>query len=724
MMKNRLSPLALMIVTGLAHSTLYAAHQHDDEMLDRVTVTATSLPTVDSSKISENTISSQRAYKSDTAAFLDDVAGMSMYSGGGVSGLPFMRGFADDRLRIKIDGMDLISACANHMNPPLSYLSPSRVAEIQVYSGIAPVSLGGDSIGATIIAKSKAPEFAAEGKTLTKGEIGSYYRSNGDARGGHLSTTLATENFSINYDGSTAKANNYDAGGNFKPAGNTAVDRSALAADEVGSSAYESRNHAIDLGYKLDNHLFQLKFGYQDIPYQAWPNQRMDMLENRSHQWNFIYNGQYDWGTLETSVYHENTKHRMQFGDDKQFMYGVARGMPMETEGKNTGVSLKTEVILNARDLLRLGGDLQKYRLDDFWEASGGMMMAPDTFWNINNGERDRYAVFAEWEAAWNKRWTTIAGIRHETVKMDTDDVQGYNMMYQADADAFNASNRSITDHNIDMTLLARFVPSATHDYEFGYAQKTRSPNLYERFAWSTDGMAMRMVNLLGDGNGYVGNVDLDPEIAHTLSFTANFHDAQQHDWHVSLTPYISYVDDFIDAERLNGNNGEFVNLQYQNVSARLYGMDLSGFKTIYQSEQLGQLTGFATISYVRGKNRDSGDNLYNIMPLNATFTLEHSKNGWRNNVEWVLVSGKDKVNHERNEMETAGYGLINLRTSHEWKQARVDFGVENLFDRLYSHPLSGAYLGQGATMNTSVPWGVTVPGMGRSVYAGLTFKF
>lgn len=137
MMKNRLSPLALMIVTGLTHSTLYAAHQHDDEMLDRVTVTATSLPTVDSSKISERTISSQRAYKSDTAAFLDDVAGMSMYSGGGVSGLPFMRGFADDRLRIKIDGMDLISACANHMNPPLSYLSPSRVAEIQVYSGIA-----------------------------------------------------------------------------------------------------------------------------------------------------------------------------------------------------------------------------------------------------------------------------------------------------------------------------------------------------------------------------------------------------------------------------------------------------------------------------------------------------------------------------------------------------------------------------------------------------------
>ncbi|HAO25637.1 MAG TPA: TonB-dependent receptor, partial [Methylophaga sp.] len=111
-MKKRLSPLAMMILTGLASAPLYAAHEHDDEMLDRVTVTAASVPTVDSTTLSENDISAQRAYKSDTAAFLNDVAGMSMYSGGGVAGLPFMRGFADDRLRIKVDGMDLISACA------------------------------------------------------------------------------------------------------------------------------------------------------------------------------------------------------------------------------------------------------------------------------------------------------------------------------------------------------------------------------------------------------------------------------------------------------------------------------------------------------------------------------------------------------------------------------------------------------------------------------------
>jgi iron complex outermembrane receptor protein len=59
----------------------------------------------------------------------------------------------------------------------------------------------------------------------------------------------------------------------------------------------------------------------------------------------------------------------------------------------------------------------------------------------------------------------------------------------------------------------------------------------------------------------------------------------------------------------------------------------------------------------------------------------------------------------------------------------RIDLGVENLFDTFYSLPLGGAYLGQGTTMTStpvgSVPtWGTAVPGMGRSIYAGVKVTF
>ena len=49
-------------------------------------------------------------------------------------------------------------------------------------------------------------------------------------------------------------------------------------------------------------------------------------------------------------------------------------------------------------------------------------------------------------------------------------------------------------------------------------AHKVRSPNVYQRYTWSTWSMAAMMNNIVGDGNGYVGNLDLQPEVAHTLS--------------------------------------------------------------------------------------------------------------------------------------------------------------------------------------------------------------
>jgi len=50
---------------------------------------------------------------------------------------------------------------------------------------------------------------------------------------------------------------------------------------------------------------------------------------------------------------------------------------------------------------------------------------------------------------------------------------------------------------------------------------------------------------------------------------------------------------------------------------------------------------------------------------------------------------------------------------------------VENALNKFYASPLGGAYVGQGMTMSTNgVPWGIPVPGMGRSIYAGVNVKF
>lgn len=197
------------------------------------------------------------------------------------------------------------------------------------------------------------------------------------------------------------------------------------------------------------------------------------------------------------------------------------------------------------------------------------------------------------------------------------------------DAAACNAQDRERTDNNWELTALARCTPDANGDLEFGMARKVSSPNLCERYTWS---MAAVMNNLVGDGIGDFGNINLKPEQAHTVLATLDLHAADRRWEQLRVTPYYTRVTDYIDAIRCpvgascalaNGTTtNQFVVLQYANQSAELYGLDVS---------------------------------------------------------------------------------------------ARM--------------PLGGAYVGQGTTMalnrgRGNPAWGTAVPGMGRSIYTGLTLKF
>ncbi|MCG3170243.1 MAG: Vitamin B12 transporter BtuB [Pseudomonadales bacterium] len=692
-----------------------------------------------------------RASSSDSAKMLQNVPGVHAYGAGGVSSLPSVHGLADDRLRIKVDGMDLIASCPNHMNPALSYLDPAQIGTLQVYAGIAPVSMGGDSIGATIVAETAVPLFAAPGQgALLTGEAGAFYRSNGDAKTANLAATWASSTVSLSYTGATSQADNYDAGDAFKTTRETGRPGHTLDLDEVGSSAWETRNHTLGVAVKNDRHLLQASFGYQDMPYQLYPNQRMDLLDNEQKRVNLRYLGQFDGVAVEARAYRETVDHFMDFGDDKRFWYGsnsgagtpcspvrfhgdplgtCAGGMPMYTGSETVGALLRADLTLSPEDLLRVGAEYQSYELDDWWPASGGGM-GPGTFWNIRDGERERKALFAEWESRFATAWTASLGVRYERVGTDAGDAQGYSTAVMApgaqyaDSTRFNALDHARNDDNWDLAALARHVASERLEIEFGYAHKVRSPNLYERYTWSTWAMAATMNNFVGDGNGYVGNPALDPEQADTLSAALDWHSADR-SRQLRVTPFYTRVDDYIDAVARPGFLVDRFNvLDFANQEARLYGVDVYG-RTPIARTGAGEVGLEVLLNYTDGENRDSGDDLYNIMPLNAKIMLTHRLGRWDNALELVVVDGKDEVSDVRNEIATGSYELVNLNLGYNWARVRVDFAVENVFDEFYSLPLGGAYIGQGTTMSMNgVPWGIAVPGMGRSFNAGVTLRF
>ncbi|HLO76886.1 MAG TPA: TonB-dependent receptor, partial [Magnetospirillum sp.] len=648
--------------------------------------------------------------------------GVAVQTGGGVSGLPVIHGLADDRVRQVVNGMTITSACPNHMNPPLSYLDAESVGRIEVLPGVTPVSAGGDSIGGTIVVDQAPPVFAeGEQDYRATGRLSTAYRSTSHGIATTGSLTGATKSVSLNYTGSFSRAGDYHRGGDN---------------ERVQTSQYRKQEHSVTMAGRHDGDVLAMQVGYGHTPSEGFPNARMDLVDNTNKFVNGRYDARFGWGELALRAYWQGVDHKMDFLDGVK----SAGTMPMLTEAQDMGYSAKADIPLNNRDTLRIGNEFHRYTLNDWWPPTSNTpngMMSPNDFQNINDGERNRLGTFAEWEAKWTPRWSTLLGVRNDTVWMDTGDVQGYSqadntggMMpmstnYLTDSTNFNARSHAKTDVNFDATALARFEADKSASYEGGYARKTRSPNLYERYSWSTNRMASSMNTWFGDGNGYVGDIDLKPEVAHTVSLGADWHDPARKVWGVKVTPYYTYVQDYIDADLV----GNFTNMmgmptgfglyKFANHDAQLYGADISGNRELLDDVSLGRAVFKASLSWVRGQNLDTGDNLYNIMPVTLRMGVDHRLGGWFSGADMELVDSKDFVASDRKENRTPAYALFNLRTGYEWDNLVLSAGIENLFNHLYHEPLGGTDLAERTKTN-----GSNVYGAGRTYLAGVTVKF
>lgn len=678
---------------------------------------------VDSNTLSENgavvidraSLTRTHGAASDTAATLESLPGVSAYNAGGVSSLPVVRGLDNQRLSILVDGVRIDDVCPNNMNPPLSYTDPQTVESISVLTGVTPVSMGGDTIGGAIAVETVRPRFATGEALLVTGRVSGFYRSNGDAFGGSATATLANRLFSLTYAGSYTQSGNDTGGGDD---------------GTVRSTEYAKTDHSLTLAAQTDLGLFELRGGIQRVPYEGFPNQYMDMVDNRSWFLNGRYRGAFAWGDIDLAVHYRDTDHVMNFLDDKGGSAGG--GMPMNTEGHTAGYTLGFSLPLSDAQTLRLGSALHHQWLNDWWPpVAGSMMMGPDVFVNINRAHRDRLGHYVELESRLSDRVTTVLGLRNDQVWMNTGDVQPYgtNMMQMGDvaaANAFNAADHNHHDSNWSGSAIVRVDATDNLRLELGYAHKVRSPNLYELYAWGRGSMASRMIGWFGDGNGYVGNIALDPERADTISASATFTGGNAVPWTLRIAPWFTHVSDYIDVVKIAdltdmmGMPTGFVQLQFANAEARLYGIDISGQATLWQGTSGGSLVFDAAASWSRGDNLDDDGALYHQMPFNARAALRYANRGWDANVEVQGVADKTRVDATHNETETDGYVLVNLGMGYGWNGFRIGVEATNLLDRAYALPLGGMSIGDYDATGVLRP----VPGRGRSVNVQFSAAF
>lgn len=735
--KKALLPTLIIILAGFPQPLLAeeAAEPTELETLELGTVVVTDRAneaTFDNGDLSYSSLTASQARSSDTASLFRDVPGISLATGGGVSSLPSIHGMGDERVKISVNGMNITSACSNHMNPALSYISPTNVGKAQVMAGITPVSMGGDSTGGTIAVDSLAPDFASSAdKPLFFANAGGFFRSGNDNFGNNASAKYATKEYSFDANAAWSKAINYRTGDDGKA---------------VVPSLFLTSNLYLRGAKALDNGYVAADVSLQHIPYQGFPNQRMDVTENNAVLGGISFENQYDWGKLDGRVYHHQSWHTMDTLDERN-----TAPMPMKTKGSDLGYRLRAHIPWQDIHTFRVGSEFFRQTLQDWWPST--QYTGPQDFLSINQGERNRLGTFLEWQTDWNKQWTSQLGLRNDMVWMNTGSVHAYENDLKSELwqDDFNQADRSRIDANFDATAQTRYSANAWSQYELGFARKTRSPNLYERYSWWGHNS---MITWFGDGNSYAGNLDLKPEVAYNFSLTGSWHDVEEKIWSMRVSPYYTHITDYIwgqtEAIYQDGYRGmHFINLPY----ADLYGVDAAMRYIFVPESDSGQWAARGKLAYVRGIGKNglrgrgcppantacSGDgwptdglqspdkvNLYHIMPLNGSLTLEHSLDGdWgslQSEINLDMVGSKTALATTYGEPKTPGYMLLNVLSRYQFENIKLDFGVDNILDKRYYHPMGGVDIV--ATLNQGSPPLLPLAAMGRSVFVSVNVEY
>ncbi len=654
-----------------------------------------------------------RSGVSGTSELMRNVPGGSFNDNGPISGQTQYRGMFGTRMNVRIDGMYVNSGGPNWMDPPLHYVPKSLMESIEVERGIAPVS-SGTGIGGYVKANTKSSKFTNSDKYEFHGDVGlgGHSVDDGYNLGGLLAYSNNKHRFHIL--GARDEGDDLDFGNG-----------------EINGTGHERDNYGIGYGFHQGQHELALNFRHQDTGRSGNPSLPLDIAFLDTELFNAKYNTQWNKLAIEASINYTDVAHQM---DNFSLRPVPEFFIPGGTTDRRFVNADADSLVYSIKGSLPFARGDMSFGFDGSLNQHDATVFDPDqaSFFvtNFNNVQNDTYSFFVETQQQLSQRFGLGLGVRYTRVDMDADDVaaivtpMGTAGPTAALSTAFNTSDHSQEDNNVDWVAELDFKATDHLSVELGVARKTRSPYYLERYLW----IPLEVNAGLGDGNSYVGDVNLDPEVSHQVELGFNWH---HHNYYFSPRVYYRSVDDFIQGTAstnaavitVAGLNSEASPLVFTNVDAELYGADANWG---YAFNSQWRLDG--VISYVRGKRRDIDDDLYRIAPLNTSLALTHERVTWSATVEGVLVAKQDDISNtivtsetRTNNASTPGYMLMNI--SGQWKPTHdltLNAGVGNLLDKNYTNHLSGFNRNSGS----DVPVGSRMPGSGRNVFATVSYQW
>ncbi len=637
--------------------------------------------------IAPATVTEDAKLPGDVAKLLEQTPGAAVVRNGAQTGIVQLRGLFNERVRVRVDGMEISPACPNHMDPPLHYAGLEALESLDVLVGATPVSQGGDSLAGSVEAKSRPPVFASKPGWEVHGKAGAGYDGSNDGKSFSLEAGAVSEVLSLRYLGGYQKA------GNFDSARGTVID-----------TGYRNERHSFVAAYQHGSGVWEFEAGTHRARDVGTPTLPMDMVKDDANRYRLAFRGDTPLGKLEAQVYRHEIDHLMD-----NFSQRAVTGMKMQapSTSDDTGLTLALSRAAGV-GIFKFGAEAHSNGFNVYQQNLS--MMTKPTQDMFRDAQRDRYGVYGEWEGGIAPGLRLNAGLRGDFVRMNTDNIVNVFAAAATDKTAFNAQDHKRTDSNLDATLALSYALQHGVDLEGALTRKTRSPSILERYLYTPTGASAGQA----DGRTYWGNLDLDPEVAHGVSLGLN---ARGQGVRGRASLFWQDISDFIQGQpvltRLDSDRKPV--LRYSNVNARLWGLETELGYVLGAWE----MTGWASLA--RGENTDNRDNLYRLAPLRGGLSATYRAQGWDAGATWFLSARKDKVAAYNGELPTPGYGIVNLygRISPV-KSFNLSAGIDNLFDRNYYDPLAGVNRVAGGV----VPVGGIMPGAGRYGYIKLEWLF
>ena len=738
-----------------------------------VTVHAQEVITVFGSR----TVFQHAGVPTDTPNLIRLAPGGAVNRNGALTSIPQYRGLHTYRIQTHLDGRQPHTAGPNWMDSPLHYMPSSLMESVQVHRGIAPVRVG-SALGGYIDALSHTSRYGLSEDYEFHARVTAENLSHNDGNSGSAFLSVSNDHNRYHLYGVRDEGEETNSG-----------DVKILA------SRYQRDFFGFGMGHRLERGELTFDYARNNTGESGTPALPMDIDFYHTDLMNLRYQEDVGQWRMEAQVHYQDTDHQMtnyglrsppDFSNPMADILPPFRGTDRRrafVDGRSVGGKL-----VGSRPwgggTLRLGLDLRQSENDTTVYDPD----APPFFVeSVSGATTDEYGAFVEWGGHLKGSWNGDFGVRLQHTRADADPAGHFRptcaMLLRANAGtkhpkygptgpiavrgcddptltpadwmpapamsvgrlsgSYNMADRGKEDTEIDATAVLRYEWGESTELEFGLARKTRAPAYMERYMW----VPLEVNAGLGDGNNYVGNIDLKPEDSWQVELGLNWEDGGRK---FSPRVFARRVDDYIagipaadeHVVRVSGMlNGDPTPIRFENVDAEFYGADaVFGFPLTEDWRLDG------TVSYARGKLRGSfqgqkredgttrtirDDNVYRMPPLRGLLSVSRVLDDWVVSVEvdWAARQSKvsqllldDPQNPKNHARPTSGYALYNLRSqyTHPSMGFMLSAGVENLTDRQYADHMNGFNRVDGGDLAA----GERLPGPGRNVYARINWEW